>query len=108
MRSLENIVPPLELCKKIPEGEFEDSALVWVDGDLQNPNDIFVEPRRYAVEGTFIQAPTLEEILDEMVSFRASFCVHGMAIGNNFYGYPTSAEEALLMWLKLKGIEVKS
>lgn len=29
MSNLESIVPPLELCKKIPAGEFEDSALVW-------------------------------------------------------------------------------
>ena len=107
MSILERIFPPLELCKRIPAGEFEDSALVWVDGNTQNPKDIFVEPRRYAIDGTFIPAPTLEEILDEMVSFRASFCVHGMAIGNNFYGYPTSAEEALRLWFKVKGIEVE-
>ena len=107
MSTLERIVPPLELCKRIPAGEFEDSAMVWVDGNTQNPKDIFVEPRRYAIDGTFIPAPTLEEILDEMVSFRASFCVHGMAIGNNFYGYPTSAEEALRLWFKVKGIEVE-
>ena len=30
MSTLERIVPPLELCKQIPEGEFEDAALVWV------------------------------------------------------------------------------
>lgn len=29
MSNLESIVPPLELCKRIPAGEFEDSALVW-------------------------------------------------------------------------------
>ena len=34
MSNLESIVPPLELCKQIPEGEFEDSALVWVYDDL--------------------------------------------------------------------------
>ena len=32
MSKLEKIVPSLELCKKIPAGEFKDSALVWVDG----------------------------------------------------------------------------
>ena len=31
MRNLESIVPPLELCKQIPAGEFEDSVLVWRD-----------------------------------------------------------------------------
>lgn len=29
MSKLEDIVPPLELCKRIPAGAFEDSALVW-------------------------------------------------------------------------------
>lgn len=30
MSKLEDIVPPLELCKRIPAGAFEDSVLVWV------------------------------------------------------------------------------
>lgn len=29
MSNLKSIVPPLELCKRIPAGEFEDSAMVW-------------------------------------------------------------------------------
>ena len=29
MSTLESIVPPVEMCKKIPDGEFEDSSLVW-------------------------------------------------------------------------------
>ena len=33
-QGLENIVPPLELCKQIPAGEFEGSALVWVYDDV--------------------------------------------------------------------------
>ena len=33
-KGLEKIVASLELCKKIPEGEFEDSALVWVYEDV--------------------------------------------------------------------------
>lgn len=106
MSNLESIVPPLELCKQIPEGEFEDSALVWVDGSTQNPNDIFVEQRRYAIEGTHRPAPTLEEILDAIGDLGASFCTNGIQIDNQFYEYPTSAEEALRQWFKVKGIEV--
>ena len=30
MSELKDIVPPLELCKLIPAGEFEKSVLVWV------------------------------------------------------------------------------
>jgi hypothetical protein len=29
MSKLEELVPPLELCKLIPKGEFEDSAFIW-------------------------------------------------------------------------------
>jgi hypothetical protein len=31
MSELKNLVPDLELCKLIPQGEFEDSVLVWID-----------------------------------------------------------------------------
>jgi len=27
--TVENLVPPLELCKQIPAGEFAESAFVW-------------------------------------------------------------------------------
>lgn len=115
MRSLENIVPSPDLCKKIPAGEFEDSVLMWREriGNISRDDRVKIrEPEdiSYKVESAevnYFPAPTLEEILNEMVSFRASFCVHGMAIGNNFYGYPTSAEEALRLWFKVKGIEVE-
>lgn len=29
MSNLKSIVPPLELCKQIPAGEFEDSVFAW-------------------------------------------------------------------------------
>lgn len=29
MSNFESIVPPLELCRMIPAGEFEDSVLTW-------------------------------------------------------------------------------
>lgn len=29
MSKLESLVPPLELCKLIPAGEFADSAFIW-------------------------------------------------------------------------------
>ena len=35
MSKLESIVPPLELCKQIPAGEFEDSALVWLKNEVE-------------------------------------------------------------------------
>lgn len=105
MSNLKSIVPPLELCKQIPEGEFEDSALVWVydmDGlEMVMPREVV------QFEGTkMIAAPTLEEILDDLF-FTAVFCKCGIWIIDRFYEYPTKSEEALRLWLTVKGIEVE-
>ncbi len=56
MSKLENLVPDLELCKRIPKGAFADSALVWT-------SDQSVWVRNWDSE---IPAPTLQEILAEM------------------------------------------
>ena len=61
MSKLEDLVPPLELCKLIPKGEFEDSAFVRI-GNTQ-----IIALRRSAkcifTNQPHIPAPTLEEIL---------------------------------------------
>jgi hypothetical protein len=71
--SIENLVPPLELCKLIPAGEFEDSAFCWIDKEHSAvlPTEIAIEPqpfvelRRYTIHGDEIPAPTTDEILAE-------------------------------------------
>ena len=58
---LKNLVPPLELCQLIPQGEFEDSALCWVDADGWN-----VAPRNKVIDICHNEkhpAPTLQEIM---------------------------------------------
>ena len=85
MSNLESIVPPLELCKRIPAGEFEDSALVWVYDDvvgflcrtsgceqihkmewqLQNNHPRKIAIRRKSGHEIY-PAPTLEEIRREL------------------------------------------
>lgn len=47
MSNLESIVPPLELCKQIPEGCFEDSALVWTFDDRLMPRIIMIDGVRH-------------------------------------------------------------
>ena len=70
--TLEDLVPPLELCKQIPAGKFQDSALVWmntlewVEGKYKWIQ--IVEPRRYA-ELIEAPAPTLAEILDKTAKY---------------------------------------
>ena len=88
MSTLESIVPPLELCKKIPEGEFEDSALVWVYDDVVgflcrtsgceqiHKKEWQLEhnhPRKIAIRRKCGQeiypAPTLEEIITTLLTY---------------------------------------
>ena len=61
---IEDLVPPMKLCKQIPAGKFKDSALVWredEDGlELVMPREI----AEFEKEG--IPAPTLQEILEDM------------------------------------------
>ena len=104
MSTLERIVPPLDLCKKIPEGEFKDSALVWVDGNTQNPDEVFVEPRRYAVDGTHRPAPTLDEILEGIGGIETW---DTMTIARITNGKQSLTTNTLKRWFKVKGIKIE-
>ena len=72
MNNLESIVPPLELCRMIPAGEFEDSVLMWREriGNISRDERVKIrEPEdiSYKVESAtvnYFPAPTLEEVLD--------------------------------------------
>ena len=60
MSELKDLVPPLELCKKIPAGEFENSALIWFfDGKnwWVNAPEFDAQPEKE------YPAPTLAEIM---------------------------------------------
>ena len=69
MSKLEDLVPPLELCKQIPEGAFAYSVLAWIDKP-----DWYKEPsvviRDYAWAATSSKgvypAPTLAEIFAQL------------------------------------------
>lgn len=70
MSNLTDLVPPLNLCKLIPAGEFQDSALVWRVPNSSFPlEDEFYEiHRRDKCESWMkdkqIPAPTLQEIME--------------------------------------------
>lgn len=103
MSNLKSIVPPLELCKQIPVGEFEDTALVWVY-DMAALGKVM--PRGMVqFEGTWmIAAPTLGEILDEMERVESwDTATITRPIGVN----ARIVDTALKRWFKVKGIEVK-
>lgn len=120
MSNLKSIVPPLELCKQIPVGEFEDSALVWVY-DMAALGKVM--PREMVqFEGTWmIAAPTPEEIIIDIGkthknpvlaychTYWDTTCYTGRA-RTEIFGMepePTASESALRLWFEVKGIEVK-
>lgn len=111
---LETLVPPLDLCKKIQECAFEDSALVWrYDHDIEQ----YIVCVRCPYSDKQIPAPTLEEIMaamarmevcpgvDMLVNIKGEICGRVDAGMRNvsFCGKSTPAEAALKRWLELKG-----
>lgn len=88
---LEQLVPPLEMCLKIPQSKFADSALAWqctMFLSSMPPKHVWeVKPRSECFGNEDAPAPTLEEIMEEMrkdheqvaVTNRQSggWCVHG-------------------------------
>ena len=117
MSKLENIVPPLELCKQIPAGEFEDTALVWVydmDGlEMVMPREVV------QFKGIEIYpAPTLEETITSLLTYGWLVkidCRIQLDTLIEFYSEKqsktefgnTASETALRLWFKVKGIEVE-
>ena len=125
-QSLEKIVASLELCKLIPAGEFEDTALVW---DIHGKFDKWhVEKRvnrsvRFGDYGIMspphadISAPTLAEIRRELRNLSVDVIDGDITVSCRIDPEETLYETAkndndvtaaaLRLWLKLKGIEVK-
>lgn len=103
MSSIESIVPPVELCKQIPEGEFEDSALVWYrfwGEDNVCPRDQW---RGFDWERP-VPAPTLDEILE---SIGAVETWDTMTITRITNGKQSLTTNTLKRWFKVKGVEVE-
>lgn len=104
MSKLESIVPALELCKQIPAGEFEDTALVWVvKGDHEEcaPRTMFnAIPNSWNV----YPAPTMDEILEGIGGIETW---DTMTIARITNGKQSLTTNTMKRWFKLKGIEVE-
>ena len=107
-KGLEKIVASLELCKLIPAGEFEDTALIHV----LSPHGPCVMERPYGTQCEYYPAPTADEIMEKLDTpslwHRGTgrwYCMckeHVMVeAGEN------TSDAALRLWLRVKGIEVK-
>jgi len=123
--NLEKIVPPLDLCKLIPEGEFEDSALAWMLNKIFGKKMwLIVEncPGRIAYRRKLgceiYPAPTLAEIRRELRNLLIVIIEGAITVSCKINPedtiYETARDDndvsaaALRIWLKLKGIEVKN
>ena len=126
MSNLTDLVPPLELCQKIPPGEFQDSALAHISREGEWGHAIMT-PVRWKVYkkcGWFeiYPAPTLQEIMVEIDNL-GGWCPTAYRLQNQWtVDYQEDKEDgmndiveqtdpdnpataALKLWLKLKGIE---
>ena len=118
----EKITASLELCKLIPAGEFEDTALVWrerigyvsssVSLKFRDPEDISYKVE--SVKVNYFPAPTAEEImekLDEPVLWRSDngkwHCSCNCKVSTRNGKSASDCALWLWLWLRVKGIESK-
>ena len=70
MNCFEEIVPSLEICKLIPNGEFDGSVFVWVHeppfGRVGVGENVPLPRCTAIVEAIIAPAPTLQEIMTRM------------------------------------------
>lgn len=125
MRTLTDLVPPLDLCKMIPAGEFADSAFVWLEVEILDENQkewrvINATKPILGCHNPKHPAPTFDEILDELHKCQEDVFVkwsetayHGWLVNAYSHGRnedyqahdESKATAALKVWLKMKGIE---
>lgn len=114
--NLQEIVPPLDLCKQIPKGEFKDSFFCYVWCSFREEYIICKSDWEHT-QDFCCPAPTLQEILEDLPrDFEFSRCYEDNVptekyitiigteigeVGNN------GAESAMKTWLNIKGIETK-
>lgn len=68
MSNLLDLVPPLDICLKIPNGEFSNSAFLWIEADDKNVSGRLI-CRTKALKNwdrRTAPAPTLQEIMEEI------------------------------------------
>jgi hypothetical protein len=128
MHDLKDLVPPLELCKLIPAGEFADSVFIWGYSCDKRNTEPFVDERdcvehcRKSMVNAppMFPAPTFDEILDELHKCQEDVFVkwsetayHGWLVNAYSHGknedYQVHDEKkttaALKVWLQMKGIK---
>ena len=99
MFDLEKIVPSFESCRKIPDGFFGESALVWASHPTFIPGDALcgiAVPRGFCnKEDVIAPAPTMQEILVDFPEIAMSSVQESDAGG--------VSEKLLSEWLEKRG-----
>ena len=130
MSKLESLVPPLELCKLIQAGSFDDAAFAWIHADvvgfvcrtsgceevagkewqlIRSNASRVIRARKRGEE--IYPAPTLEEIMAAMPYCQIYRRKNGSFVGcydtrwDQKVSGKTGSMAALKMWLKLKGVK---
>lgn len=108
--NLEKLVPPLELCQKIPAGEFEDSAFIFVKFKYTEENAPRILPRKHEITKLFADdfeiypAPTLEEVMAAIPYCRVYKKTTGMFVAvheKTRVNHIDAATATLKLWLKV-------
>lgn len=114
--NLQDLVPPIELCKLIPNGEFEDSLhwyrWSWVDQkyllDVGKPNvRLYREPCPCGMK-FFYPAPTLQEILEELKTYKIKKAKNYIIIESqedDVVSRKSIVDTAMEFWLEIKGVK---
>jgi hypothetical protein len=118
MSKLEELVPPLELCKLIPKGEFEDTALVWLEVEIPQEDKkewrvVNATKPILACHNPKHSAPTSEEIMTKLLLDISGVDVacfwdggwHVRDTFNEAFDSVSIVTAALKLWLKMKGID---
>lgn len=115
MSYTKNIVPPLKICKKIPFGKFNESALFWKPFEDREGGSVLIRiDAKFNVKrnNSLIPAPTLQEILNDLpegVKVNMKFGKNGMRYFQvSYYSekkWTTNpAAQALKLWLKINSV----
>lgn len=120
MANLKDLVPPLELCKLIPKGEFKDTYFSYYWCSFSKEYEL-VKTEWIGNPINSYPAPTLQEISEKFSIWtlrsedneQQCSCIDVLEEDfklfknspSKFYAVPKTAEEALELWLKLKGIK---
>lgn len=109
---LEDIVPPLSLCKQIPHPHFWNAAMCWrtFNKGRKDEYTIVFPTGTLDPHDDDVPAPTLQEILAEIGWGRVThkrnvFLCETRKTQGGFAGGYNAAEVALQIWFNKKGIK---